>query len=242
MLAGRKTPRLMPSKSVIQKNFIDDERQPVLLANPLQLPPLRLLCKVPRRVVRMHHRNRLRPRRHPRPQLRKINLPPVVVHQRIRHQPYIFDLRQKIEQRIARLSDQHLVARIAQQAEQPAVRFARAGRQKNPFRPGLRAPSRVIPAHRLARPRHSARLRIVDQRLAIPERRQNPRLVVRKAALCRIRRRQIEHRQPRSPPLPQSTRQPRLLHIPRRPRRKSHALIFSHARFAPTRNQPPAPS
>ena len=72
------------------------------------------------RIVRMHHQNRPGPRPNPPLQLREVNPPAKVVEQRIRLQPHIIQIRQKVEQRIARLRDQHLIARVAQQPEQEA--------------------------------------------------------------------------------------------------------------------------
>ena len=56
---------------------------------------------------------------------------------------HLLEARQVVEQRIARPRDQHLVAGIGKQLEQAAVRLARAGRQRDPFRCDTSRPRRA---------------------------------------------------------------------------------------------------
>ena len=51
--------------------------------------------------------------------------------QRIGHQTHVVEIRQKLEQRIARRGHQNFVARLAQQPKQVAVAFAGAGEQED---------------------------------------------------------------------------------------------------------------
>ena len=57
----------------------------------------------------------------------EVDVPVAVVGQAITHRPNPFQSRQVVEERIARLWDQHGVARIAEQLEQQRVRLAGAG-------------------------------------------------------------------------------------------------------------------
>ena len=59
----------------------------------------------------------------------KIDEPAVVVKQSVVPDVHRFQRREIFEQRIRRPGHQHFIARIAQQLEQPGIRFAGAGRQ-----------------------------------------------------------------------------------------------------------------
>jgi len=62
-----------------------------------------------------------------------IDLPSVIVKQRIAHQLNILDVRQKIEKRIARRRNQKFIARIAKRSKDVGIRFACAGGEENIF-------------------------------------------------------------------------------------------------------------
>ena len=57
----------------------------------------------------------------------KIDLPAMVVDERVTHEPYVLNIGQEIEKRIARSGNQKFVAGIAQRAEDERVGLARAG-------------------------------------------------------------------------------------------------------------------
>ena len=95
----------------------------------LQPFPLARAGPVSRRVVGMHHQDRSCPRRNRPLQLAEIDPPAVIVKQRVGSQPHIIHIGQKVEERVARLRHQHLVARVAQQAKQKAIALACACRQ-----------------------------------------------------------------------------------------------------------------
>src|SRR5580692_8234265 len=56
----------------------------------------------------------------------KIDLPAMVVDERVTHEPYVLNICQEIEKRIARSGNRNFVAGIAQNAEDERVGFARA--------------------------------------------------------------------------------------------------------------------
>src|ERR1700744_5029819 len=60
-----------------------------------------------------------------------IQVPAVVVKQRIGDEAYVLEPGQKIEERIAGLRNQHLIAGVRKQAEEVAVGFAGAGGEQD---------------------------------------------------------------------------------------------------------------
>ena len=78
----------------------------------------------------MHHGNHPGPGAYAFFEIRKIDLPTVVVEELVGRQTDIVELRQEVDERIARLGNQHLISRIAQQPEEEAVGLAGAGGQE----------------------------------------------------------------------------------------------------------------
>ena len=89
----------------------------------------------------------------------------MIMKQRIRHQSHVVQSGQEIEQRVAGLGDQNFLARIAEQAKEIAVRFARACREEDLVRCHISASLGIVPNHRLTRAQNASRIRIVDKRL-----------------------------------------------------------------------------
>ena len=83
----------------------------------------------------------------------EVEVPAMIVEKLVGNQPHIIQLGQKVEQRIARLANQHLVAGIAEQPEEKAVGLAGAGGEKDLFRIDCGSMVAVIEADRLARAR-----------------------------------------------------------------------------------------
>ena len=81
------------------------------------------------RVVRVHQHNGPSLRGDRPSESLRLNLPALVVDQRHRPDPHIVQHCEEVEERIARLRDEDLAARIAQQPEEEAVGFAGAGGQ-----------------------------------------------------------------------------------------------------------------
>src|SRR6266536_1649274 len=61
----------------------------------------------------------------------KIGLPSVVVKERVARQLHVLNFREKVDERVAGLGDQKLVAGITQSSKDVGIRFAGAGGQKN---------------------------------------------------------------------------------------------------------------
>ncbi len=78
-------------------------------------------------------------------------MPAVIVEKLIRDQPHIVQPGQEVEQWVARLANQHLVPRIAEQPEEEAVGLAGAGGEKDLLRIYRCSMVTVIEADRLAR-------------------------------------------------------------------------------------------
>src|SRR5580658_1369747 len=64
----------------------------------------------------------------------EIDLPSMVIEQRIRNELDIREIGKNLEQRVARFGNKNLVARIAEQTENVGITFAGAGRQNQALR------------------------------------------------------------------------------------------------------------
>src|SRR5262249_42038555 len=95
----------------------------------------------------------------------EVDLPPVVVNQRVGNQLYVLQLGEKIEERIARLGDQNLVVGVRKQAKHKAVGFPAAGSQNERLRVNILSAFAIIPGNRLASLQKALRLRVVVERL-----------------------------------------------------------------------------
>src|SRR5437870_12812982 len=83
------------------------------------------------RIIGMHHDQRPRSWCDCLLHRVEINLPAMVVNQRITSELHVLNVRKKIEQRIARCGNEDFVARIAQQLNNDGEGFARVGGWKN---------------------------------------------------------------------------------------------------------------
>ena len=170
-----------------------------------------------RRVIRVNHHDRACARGHVLPQRVQVETPAMVsvktstrvIQQRVRYELHIVNRRQQVEERITGLRDQHLVARIAEQPEEPAISLAGAGGEHNLFHVDARAMIGIVVAHRLPRVDHAARVWIVGERIVRRQICKQIR-VVGKATLRRVRGRQVNNGQAAAPARLQRAR-------PRRP-------------------------
>src|SRR5258708_24237943 len=80
----------------------------------------------------------------------KIDLPSVIVKERIAHQADVLNLRQKIEQRITWRRYQEFIARVAERSKDVGIRFAGAGREENVLRRNVLFAIGIIPSDRAA--------------------------------------------------------------------------------------------
>jgi len=97
-----------------------------------------------------------------RGQSREINLPAVVIEQRIAHELDVAEIGQKIKQRIAGSRNKNFVARIAEQAKDERVRFAGSGSQNQIVSSYWDLLPFVISGDRFARTSDSARVRLIN--------------------------------------------------------------------------------
>ena len=119
--------------------------------------------------------------------------PGCVVLELVRNGHHRIEARQVIEQRIARMRNQHLVAGSAQQFEQQRIGFARTRCQRNSIDRGRQSSPFEISHHRLTGLEYSQRFGRVDQTARVTERRKQI-VRIRKAGTRGIRRREIEDR------------------------------------------------
>ena len=81
----------------------------------------------------MHDQHGARTRRERRAQRGEIDLPAVIVEQRIGNEANVGEVRQKFKERIAGRGNQNFVARFAQQPENVAVGFAGSRGEQDAF-------------------------------------------------------------------------------------------------------------
>src|SRR5712692_9747073 len=74
----------------------------------------------------------------------KINLPAVVIDQGIAHEPYVLNIGEKAEKRIARLGDQDFVTRIAERPKNKGIGLAGAGSENDLLNRNLISPGGVV--------------------------------------------------------------------------------------------------
>src|SRR6202000_76344 len=97
---------------IVKKHLIHNERQPMFTAEGLKLFALLQLCEMASRIIRMPPRDRARPWRDALTHSLQIQMPAMVIEECIRDQADIIQCGKKIEERVAWLCDQHLIARI----------------------------------------------------------------------------------------------------------------------------------
>ena len=114
----------------------------------------------------MHHHHRACAGGHRFVQRGKIDLPSVIVNQRVRCQGHILKVGEKLKQWIARLGHQDFIAGIAQQPENVGIPLARARGKHQRLRIDLQVMLlAVIGGDCLARAGQPLGLRIVIRRL-----------------------------------------------------------------------------
>ena len=93
----------------------------------------------------------------------EIDLPSVIVQQRIRNEFDVAEIGKKFEQRIAWFGDKNLVARITEQTENVGISFAGAGRQNQAVRIEMIHSMffAIVMADSLTRGEQTSRLRVV---------------------------------------------------------------------------------
>src|ERR1700674_3773020 len=122
----------------------------------------------------------------------EIDLPSVIVKQRIADQLNILDVRQKIEKRIARRRNQKFIARIAKRSKNVGICFARARGEENIFDRDFVFAFSVVTSNGAASGFQSLRIRFIRKRRWVAQRIQDGGAIVFESAFRGIRNRQIE--------------------------------------------------
>ena len=99
---------------VVQKNLIHSEREFMFAAECIQGIEFARVDIRSCRIVGMNDDDSPRPVRHRLLHGMKIHLPTVVVNERVRDQPHVLQISQKLEKRVARFRYQKLIASIAE--------------------------------------------------------------------------------------------------------------------------------
>src|SRR5215469_7405418 len=166
-MVGDKAPPVLPIVRIVQKNFVYDQRQTVPGAHSVQ--PKKLFSTDIRAggIIRMNHHDRTRLLAYRLFQGMQVNLPSVVIEQRIRNQLHIFEIGQELKQGIARLRYKNFIAWIREQPKDVRISFASAGGEDQIFwRDALSA--LVIVLHDgFTRAQKSLGLRIVLEQLFV---------------------------------------------------------------------------
>ena len=158
------------NKAVVEEDFIDDKREVVFAADAGEFVRLPAPGEVAGGIVGVHEDDGAGVGRDGAAEAFGLDLPAMVVNQRSRAQADIVEDGEEIEQRIARLRDDNVAARIAQQPEQVAVRLAGAGGEDDLIGSDRDAVGTVVRAHRFAGGKEPARLRVVVEGVGVAER------------------------------------------------------------------------
>src|SRR5580692_8921454 len=148
---------------VVEKNFVDDQCGAVVVAKVVQR--LSLGCRDIRAggIIGMDDDHSSRPRTSCLVERIEVDLPSVIVDQRIRNELDIGEIGEKFKERVTRLGDENLITRVTQQTEDIGVGFARAGGQDDPL--GIEIEDAmclaIVATNGTASFEQSARLRIV---------------------------------------------------------------------------------
>ena len=189
--------RRFRAQKKIKKYFVRNQCQLARGTDGVQLLRFCTLRKMPGRIIGMHDDDPARPRRDRLLQCVKINLPAMVINQRVPHQLHVLDVRQKIKERITRRRSENFVAGIAQQAKHIRISFTSAGGENNVVHADGSAPFRVVFAHGLPCRNEAPWRWLVLERLRIAECVQDCTFVIGETAFRWIRHGQIHERLPR---------------------------------------------
>src|ERR1700677_99897 len=178
--------------TVVQKYLVHDQGQVMLAANFFDGCPFRRVGEVSGWIVRVNYGDGSGARGDAPAQCIQIEVPAEIVEERIRNEAYVVQLGKKIKQWITRLPDQHLIARIAEQAEEKTVGFACTGGEKDLVGIHGGCVVTVVAADSLAGRAQASGIRLVLKRAWVLQRRKNRRSIVGEAATGGVGCRQVE--------------------------------------------------
>src|SRR5712692_1686041 len=128
----------------------------------------------------------------------KINLPAVVIDQGIAHEPYVLNIGEKAEKRIARLGNQEFVTRIAERPKNKGIGLAGAGSENDVLNRNLISSGGVVCGNGPASCFEALWMGLVRERGWTAERLQDGLPIVVESASRGVRGAQIKQRLPRS--------------------------------------------
>ena len=176
--------------------------------------------EVPGRIIRIHQHEGARPRGNRLFQSVKIEIPAVVVEQAVVPHGHGFERGQIFEQWIRRPGHQNFVAGVAQQLEDPGIRFAGAGRQDDTIHRRLVSFRDLLP-----RGRQTKGLRFVAHRALVRQSVDKRRIY--DAGPGGIRFRQVQNRNPGRAFRGEDFRQFVRVRLARKPFREPHSATKS---------------
>ena len=179
---------------IVQKYFVHDQSQAMFPAERIQLGAFAGADVRASWIIGMHYNHGARAwSRRPR-QRREIDLPAMIVKQRVGRQLHILQVGEELEQGITGLGHQDFIVGIAQQAKNVGVAFAGAGGKHQRVRIDQRLVLlSIVGCHRLACAVQAFGLRIVIHRLGILQGFEDGIRVVVQTGADRIGDGQIEH-------------------------------------------------
>src|SRR6202046_2534279 len=179
---------------VIEKHFINHERELMLFANRIQLLGFGNAHEVSGGIIGMDKQNSASARTDRGTNALKIDLPAVVVDELKRPKLHILNSSEKIKERIYGPPHQHFIAGVAEQTKKKRIGLARSCGQQEMF--GIDPRARhflfVVANDGFACIQQSFWLRIVMQGGRAAQRAQNGNSVVFEATRRGVRRRKIE--------------------------------------------------
>ncbi len=232
---GKALPRLVSAQPIVKKHLIDDQRQPVLTAQAFDCSPLLGPGEVSGGIVGVDDRDRSSAGGDAAAQSLQVKMPAMIVEKLIGDQPDVVQTGQEIKQRIARLADQHLVPRIAEQPEKETVGLAGTGGEKDLLRIHAGSMVAVIAADGLTRGAKAPRIRLVVQGFRAAKGPQNRGCIQGKAAGGWVGGGQIPEPRARCAQSSKLARPQRFLHIPLGSRRPGEPLCATVPHRLPSR-------
>src|SRR6266852_1828721 len=130
---GDKTATRRAVVRIIEKNFIDNQRQPVVATENVDRRAFRHRDVRTGRVIGMNKNHGPRLGGSCLVERIEIDLPTVIVEERIRNEFNVGEIGKKLEQGVTRLGYKNFVGGIAEQSEDVRVGFAGAGGQNQAF-------------------------------------------------------------------------------------------------------------
>ena len=183
---------------VIGEHFIANQRNISGRGDLAQQREIIAVQERPGRIVRRHHQDRAHAIAHRAPHRVDVDAPRAVIFEPVRNGVNRLEPRQVLEQRIAWMRHQDLIAGIAQQLEQQRVGLAGARGERHPVGGNDDAAAAEVGGHGGAGRPHAQRLRIVLERARIRERQQEIRRIG-EAHTGRVRFGQVRDRRAAAP-------------------------------------------